>query len=175
MTDHPSDDFDERLRAAARDYNRPADVPRERMWTAIRAARASRATVPVPQRRTRRVWFVPAAAAAVLIIGIAIGRVSQNWTVAPGTSLDVSPKPDSRATSPGPIAVIDSSIKPESTERDSVPRHAQLATRDSQPDSRSTPAGISGRWPIRPSRCPTARRPATCCSTAMGRASSASA
>ena len=139
MTDHPSDDFDERLRDAARDYNRPADVPRERMWAAIRAARASRATVPLPQRRTRRVWFVPAAAAAVLIIGIAIGRVSQNWTVAPGTSLDVSPKPDSRATSPGPIAVIDSSIKPESTERDSVPRHAQLATRDSQPDSRSTP------------------------------------
>ena len=98
MTDHPSDDFDERLRAAARDYNRPVDVPRERMWAAIRAARASRATVPVPQRRTRRVWFVPAAAAAVLIIGIAIGRVSQNWTVAPGTGLDVSPKPDSRST-----------------------------------------------------------------------------
>ena len=138
MTDHPSDDFDERLRDAARDYNRPADVPRERMWAAIRAARASRATVPVPQRRTRRVWFVPAAAAAVLIIGIAIGRVSQNWTVAPGTGLDVSPKPDSRAT-PGRIAVIDSSITPESIERDSVPRHTQLATRDPQPDSRSTP------------------------------------
>src|SRR5213080_542882 len=100
MTDHPSDDFDERLRAAARDYNRPADVPRERMWAAIRAARASRATVPLSQRRTRRVWFVPA---AVLIIGIAIGRVSQNWTVAPGTRRDVSPKPDSRATPRGQI------------------------------------------------------------------------
>src|SRR5436190_799831 len=47
MTDHPTDDFDERLRSAARDYNRPAETPRERMWTEIRAARAKRATSTV--------------------------------------------------------------------------------------------------------------------------------
>ena len=50
MTDHQDDDLDEMLRAAARDYNRPSDVPRERMWDAIRAARAS-----ARPRRTRRV------------------------------------------------------------------------------------------------------------------------
>jgi hypothetical protein len=84
MTDHPTDDFDELLRSAARDYNRPGDVPRERMWTEIRAARARRATVSAHPVRKYRFWLVPVAAAAVLVIGIAIGRLSNRETpVAP--------------------------------------------------------------------------------------------
>lgn len=84
MTDHPTDDFDELLRSAARDYNRPGDVPRERMWTEIRAARARRATVSAQPVKKHRLWFVPLAAAAVLVIGIAIGRAYDNWRTQTG-------------------------------------------------------------------------------------------
>jgi len=80
MTDHPSDDFDELLRSAARDYNRPGETPGERMWTEIRAQRSRRASVPVESARIRRIWVIPAVAAAILIIGIAIGRLSNSWT-----------------------------------------------------------------------------------------------
>ena len=80
MTDHPSDDFDELLRSAARDYNRPGETPRERIWTEIRAQRSQRTSVPLQPARTRRFWVIPAVAAAILIIGIAIGRISSSWT-----------------------------------------------------------------------------------------------
>lgn len=80
MTDHPSDDFDERLRSAARNYNRPGETPHERMWTEIRAQRSRRTSVPAESARIRRIWVIPAVAAAILIIGIAIGRLSNSWT-----------------------------------------------------------------------------------------------
>ena len=98
MTDHPSDDFDEMLHDVARDYNRPSDVPRERMWSAIQTARARRPHTPVAPWRTRRVWLVPAAAAAVLLIGIAIGRAYEHWSAAPNARAVATTKPDSVAT-----------------------------------------------------------------------------
>ena len=85
MTDHPTDDFDDRIRAASRDYNRPGETPRERMWTEIRAARTRRVPVPAQPIRSRRFWLIPIAAAAVLIIGIAIGRLSNRVHVAPNS------------------------------------------------------------------------------------------
>jgi hypothetical protein len=85
MTDHPSDDFDELLRSAARDYNRPDETPRERMWTEIRAARAA---MPARQVKRRPLWLVPLAAAAVLLIGIGIGRLTnRGTTVVPTKSI----------------------------------------------------------------------------------------
>lgn len=72
MTD---DRWDERLRDLARGYNAPPpDVPREMMWARIAAERA--------RRRARRAAPRPAwirwglAAAAVLCLGVAIGRLS---------------------------------------------------------------------------------------------------
>jgi hypothetical protein len=63
------DRFDERLREAARDYNAPPPVPRDDMWAEIAARRAAeRSTVVRPWMR----WGI--AAAAVLVLGIAIGR-----------------------------------------------------------------------------------------------------
>jgi hypothetical protein len=71
--------FDERLGKAARQYNEPPETPREAMWSRILAGRAQRRVTRVPRPiavwRWPRMW-VPAAAAAVLLIGIAIGRLS---------------------------------------------------------------------------------------------------
>lgn len=66
--------LDERLRNAARSYNQPPEAPRDAMWQAIQRARQ-------PQREAVRRWrrqWVPlaAAAAAVLALGVGIGRVT---------------------------------------------------------------------------------------------------
>jgi hypothetical protein len=70
------DRLDDLLREAAREYNDPPAVPAEEMWARIEASRKSRRR---PLQRLRavppRVWW-PAAAAAVLAIGIGIGRIS---------------------------------------------------------------------------------------------------
>lgn len=70
MADEPLDDA---LLAAAREYHRPPEPPRDAMWRAIEAARRDeRARVPAPRR-----WIPWAlAASAVLGTGIGIGRLS---------------------------------------------------------------------------------------------------
>jgi hypothetical protein len=84
------DPLDESLRAAAREYHRPPDTPREAMWREIeRARRLDRAWRPAPRR-----WIPWAAAAAVLALGIGIGRMSQ------------------RASEAGPVAVHPESPAP---------------------------------------------------------------
>lgn len=76
---HPTDDFDERLRRAACEYNRPGEPPRERMWAEIRAQRAAQRSAIAPgASHRRRSWYMPAAAAAVLVLGIAIGRIYEH-------------------------------------------------------------------------------------------------
>jgi hypothetical protein len=71
------DQLDERIRGAARDYNLPPETPREEMWARIQAGRRaveprSPRILPFPRR------WVPwaAAAAAILAMGIGIGRIS---------------------------------------------------------------------------------------------------
>ena len=85
MTD---DRLDQRIRAAARDYNEPPDTPREEMWARIADARRAGTSRPsaetgdapsrsrvIPLRRWR--WAaLAAAAAAILAVGVSIGRVS---------------------------------------------------------------------------------------------------
>lgn len=70
MTD---DQLDERLRDAARSYNPPPETPREEMWARIRTSRREHPRVLPPARR-RGLW--PLAAAAVLALGIGLGRLS---------------------------------------------------------------------------------------------------
>jgi hypothetical protein len=74
-----NNEFDGRLDKAAREYNQPPETPREAMWSRIQAERAERSVrrmpKPIPIWRSPRMW-VPAAAAAMLLIGIAIGRLS---------------------------------------------------------------------------------------------------
>ncbi len=68
------DRLDQRLREAAGSYNAPPETPREEMWAKIQAARARPATRVFEFRPRRVLWA--AAAAAVLAMGIGIGRVS---------------------------------------------------------------------------------------------------
>jgi hypothetical protein len=76
--DEPGDLSDEPLEpsllAAAKEYHRPPEPPREAIWRAIQAERrVERATRPAPRR-----WLPwAAAAAALLVVGVGIGRLTQ--------------------------------------------------------------------------------------------------
>jgi hypothetical protein len=118
MMDEREDRFDEMLRDAARDYNAPPATPRAEMWERIQAARrpGGQADGILPLRPTVRPTARPAfrfamAIAAVLVLGVAIGRLT-----APN-DLD-TPAPN-QVTALTPAA-------PETRERPSVA--AQVAT-----------------------------------------------
>lgn len=79
--------MDEMIKRAAASYNAPpANVPREEMWSAIRAARTSGPRVVYGSTARsgaslshvpRRIWISAAAAAALLVVaGIGVGRWS---------------------------------------------------------------------------------------------------
>ncbi len=82
MTD---DRFDRLLREVAQDYHRPPTPPREEMWRAIVATRAAR-------RQRRGVWHTTlrwgVGIAAVLALGIAIGRFSAGHGAGDGGASD---------------------------------------------------------------------------------------
>lgn len=73
---HPrlsEDEMEQRLRDMAAEYNRPPETPRETIWAAIREKRQRRQDThskPV----VFPVWRIVAGIAAVLAVGIAIGR-----------------------------------------------------------------------------------------------------
>lgn len=119
MTDEPND-LDELLRVAARDYNRPGATPRDRMWESIRARREHRAPVGVRHSSWRR-FVLPAAAAALLVVGVAIGRLYER--LAPRQSAPAV----ATATSPGDSAVL--------PPRDEAHPPAVAALRDSAAES----------------------------------------
>jgi hypothetical protein len=85
------DQWDELLRRAARDHNAPPETPREAMWRAIQSRRRHTRRLPVSPRR-----WIPwaAAAAAVLAIGVGLGRLSVR------TTPRVAPTPVATRTSP---------------------------------------------------------------------------
>jgi hypothetical protein len=67
------DRMDELLAEAARDYNAPAPVPRDEIWSRIQAERGARRR----GHSTHRVWLWPSvgiAAAALLAVGVTLGR-----------------------------------------------------------------------------------------------------
>lgn len=109
MMDGSEDRMDERLRRAATEYNSPPATPRAEMWERIQAARRSGA--PVRDTDTihlplRRVWSRPAVRllaglAAMLVLGIGLGRLT---VPRPGGTATVADTPDptvTRATRPG--------------------------------------------------------------------------
>ncbi len=75
--EHEDPKFDQWLKDAAKSYHSPLPSPREEMWKRIEAARRNKHVIELrPWMR----WAV--AAAAVLILGIGIGR----WTAHPPTA-----------------------------------------------------------------------------------------
>jgi len=81
MLDNDETKFEAWLQDAAKTYNPPRATPREEMWTRIEAERA---------RRSARPWLRwTLAAAAVLVLGIGIGRwtAQQRTGVGGGTPL----------------------------------------------------------------------------------------
>lgn len=71
------DRLDETLASAAREYRRPPATPREEIWAGIEAGRRRQAATPVIALADRRrsTWIrAGLALAAVLLLGIAIGR-----------------------------------------------------------------------------------------------------
>ncbi len=141
--------LEESLRDAAARYNEPGAVPREAMWARIEAARAVRVIPLTPHgsRRTVRRWhraaMGAAALAAALLVGVAIGRVSQD--VSPAAVLD-------GATVAGP-GVAAGSGEPD----DAAPgasgsalatppeREPQREPRVAEPAFAAAPAGIDSR------------------------------
>lgn len=101
MSERPMDEMLEQLREG---YNAPPETPRDEMWQAIEARMAEEAGEAAPgvvslteaRRRRRPRWYMPAAwtaaAAAVLVMGVGIGRMT-----APGTSpMASAPKGEAR-------------------------------------------------------------------------------
>jgi hypothetical protein len=75
------DRLDDQLRDAAKDYNDPPETPRDLMWERIvaeRAEKTDRSSV-LPIRHLRPLWWA-AGIAAVLVLGIGLGRLSINRT-----------------------------------------------------------------------------------------------
>lgn len=88
------DRFEARLREAARDYHQPPETPRDAMWAAIAAQRRRRAGPRVFVLRPALRWGL--AMAAVLLVGIAIGRwVRPHEESASPATAGVSPRGDS--------------------------------------------------------------------------------
>jgi len=78
--DHEDQKFEQWLKDAAKAYHSPVPTPREEIWKRIEAARRSRHVIELrPWMR----WAV--AAAAVLALGIGIGRWSANGTMGPSS------------------------------------------------------------------------------------------
>lgn len=81
------DRFEERLREAARDYHEPPETPRDEMWDAIAAERRRRVATRVLVLRPAWRWGL--GMAAVLLVGIAIGRL-----LGPRSTVVTTTRPD---------------------------------------------------------------------------------
>ncbi len=91
-------ELDERLRDAARAHNQPPETPREAMWEAIqRQRRGPKVERRIPRRWSGRPWLpLAAAAAAILAVGVGIGRLTSGPATAPPAT--------AAATKPGSAA-----------------------------------------------------------------------
>lgn len=86
------DRFEQQINEAARDYHRPPETPRDEMWAAIEAERQRRRTAPRIVV-LRPVWRWGIGMAAVLVLGIAIGRRLQPAADRTQTSAAASTRP----------------------------------------------------------------------------------
>jgi hypothetical protein len=76
MTAMLDDRYDDELRDAARDYNAPPETPRDEMWERIVAARAAGQSTDPPSVRLLRPLRLPLGIAALLALGVGLGRLT---------------------------------------------------------------------------------------------------
>ncbi len=91
MSSKNDNNWDELLREA----EATPEVPRDRMWQAIDAARQDRrgiVTLPQAKPNRARVWRMMAGIAAILVLGVAIGRMTVNPEV-PVLAMEKLPAP----------------------------------------------------------------------------------
>lgn len=92
------------LREAARAYHEPPPVPREALWAEIQMRRAA----DRPARGSRRVWVWAAGIAALVALGVGIGRLS----VRPGTLRRPAASPLATAPAPAAAAAATTGARP---------------------------------------------------------------
>ena len=122
-------DFDDLLKDAARSYNEPPSTPRDKMWDAISRARTEASLRPTFRWGPRRLAAYAAGIAAVLMAGIAIGRISR--PSAPSSM--VASQQSSSSTAPPGAAPADTAAATEPAAvpgpADAVPRRLASAKR----------------------------------------------
>lgn len=78
------DRFEQMLKAAAKSYHAPPETPRDALWARIQEARAASrpgsddtaGVLPLTPRKRWMVWAVPTGIAALIALGIGIGRIT---------------------------------------------------------------------------------------------------
>ena len=114
MTTPTDDHLDALIRAAARDYNRPGEPPREAMWGRIHAARAAKpvgtGSAGVPGFRVVRSGWLRTVVgiAAVLVVGVMLGRMYERASATHRPGLIASARPSERRGSTGTAPASDS-------------------------------------------------------------------
>ena len=102
MTDDTDDRFDMWLKEQAGGYHNPPTPPTDEMWARIEAARREGGTTvrhrPSARPPVRPSFWIPLAAAALLVLGIGIGWLLKPGAVAPG---GVTPAPVAAAPRDG--------------------------------------------------------------------------
>ncbi|MFL5607232.1 MAG: hypothetical protein ACJ8AD_12350, partial [Gemmatimonadaceae bacterium] len=105
-----NDEMDDQLHHLVRSYNEPPATPRDAMWERIEHARSA----PVPIGVARRPSWMRTAVgiAAVLVLGIAIGRVSHRTTGAasPGTVATKAPTAPADGSDSGAATRVAASV-----------------------------------------------------------------
>jgi hypothetical protein len=95
------DRLDDQLRDAAKDYNDPPETPRDAMWERIVAMRAAEKAEPLRPLRHLRPLRWAAGIAAVLALGIGLGRLSINTAPPVAAPAPVATAPAPRVSNPG--------------------------------------------------------------------------
>ena len=98
MMEEREDRLDEWVRDAARDYHAPPPTPRAEMWEAIQAGRRAARVAPRPLSPFRTPIRYGLGIAALLALGIAIGRItvpsgSEAPAASPATTAQTPPEP----------------------------------------------------------------------------------
>jgi hypothetical protein len=100
IRDDEDEPLESELREAARAYHEPPPVPRDAIWAQIRSRRAGDRR---PSRPARHPWRWAAGIAAVLALGIGIGRLSVRPAARPGNQRPLAAAAPP-AAAPGPAS-----------------------------------------------------------------------